>query len=113
MNEKAAHYYTLNREIILEKGKERYRKDPQKHLIKWNQQRATKLKATPSWANKVYIAMFYKLAKEETLRTGRLVEVDHIIPLKSNLVCGLHVEHNLQLLFKEDNRKKGNRFING
>lgn len=37
--------------------------------------------------------------------------VDHIIPIKHDLVCGLHVVANLQYLTKEDNDKKGNDFV--
>lgn len=37
--------------------------------------------------------------------------VDHIIPIKSKLVCGLHVINNLQYISKLDNDKKGNKFV--
>lgn len=70
---------------------------------------ARKLKATPSWANQSYMELFYECAKLEEERTGRKCHVDHIVPLKSDLVCGLHVEDNLQILFLEDNISKSNR----
>ena len=71
--------------------------------------RAAKHLATPSWANHRYIALFYEMAKLEAQRVGKPVEVDHIVPLQSPLVCGLHCEHNLQLLFRSANRSKANR----
>lgn len=58
-----------------------------------------------------YIALFYEIARKEKERTGRNVHVDHIYPLNSNLVCGLHVEDNLQLLFASDNIAKRNKLI--
>ena len=76
-------------------------------------QRADVLLATPVWANRRYIQMFYEIAKLEEQRTGRRVHVDHIYPLKSPLVCGLHVEDNLQLLFAEDNMAKTNKLHGG
>lgn len=64
---------------------------------------------TPSWANTKYMNLFYKIAKLEQERTGKAVHVDHIYPLKSDWVCGLHNEFNMQLLFAEDNIRKGNK----
>lgn len=66
---------------------------------------AKKLRATPAWANKDLIYSFYRMAKVFGL------EVDHIVPLQSRIVCGLHVEHNLQLLTREENTRKGNKLI--
>ena len=103
-------YYTKNKDRISKRNKDLYYADPKKHLVKWSKRRAYKLQATPKWANQKYIELFYRLADEESYRTGHPVEVDHIIPLKHPLVCGLHVEWNLQLMFKSDNRSKGNKY---
>ena len=74
-----------------------------------NDYRVRKLKSRPSWVNDEYISLWYKLSKAEEIRTGMKVHVDHIIPLRSDLVCGLHCEDNMQLLFSTSNLAKGNR----
>lgn len=70
---------------------------------------AQKLRATPAWGNEFFISEAYDLANLRTRLTGIRWEVDHIVPLKSKLVCGLHVEHNLQVIPKAINREKSNR----
>jgi len=71
---------------------------------------ASQIQRTPAWADDKYIELFYTGAKIEEERTGRKVHVDHIVPLQGKMVCGLHCEDNLQLLFAEDNCSKGNAF---
>jgi len=67
-----------------------------------------KFKSTPSWANSVYVDDMYMLARLVSEFTGQQHHVDHIVPLQSNVVCGLHVEHNLQVIPGRDNQSKGN-----
>lgn len=57
----------------------------------------------PSWQSQKEINNYYKKAKENGL------EVDHIVPIKSDLVCGLHCIDNFQLLTRSENASKGNR----
>lgn len=65
---------------------------------------ASKLRATPRWADRARIAKTYKDASASGLH------VDHIVPLQSKIVCGLHVPENLQLLPRSENLKKNNRW---
>jgi len=63
--------------------------------------------AVPSWANRFFIAEAYRLARLRTQITGFEWEVDHIVPLAGKTVSGLHVEWNLRVIPRSDNRKKG------
>lgn len=51
----------------------------------------------------------YRLCRERTRTTGVRFEVDHIVPLRSKVVCGLHNEHNLRVIPAIENNRKGNR----
>jgi len=62
-----------------------------------------KVQAVPTWADKDLVKDIYL----EAYYFG--LQVDHIIPLISNKVCGLHWECNMQLLSKPENASKGNR----
>ncbi len=64
--------------------------------------RATKLNATPKFANLKKIKEIYK-------NCPKGFHVDHIVPLQNKNVCGLHVEWNLQYLTAHDNQKKSNK----
>ena len=78
----------------------------------WAAREAAKIKATPAWSNRDIVNAFYRMA-EAYRSSGVPCEVDHIVPLRHALVCGLHVEHNLQLLSPTANRSKGNKFLPG
>lgn len=71
--------------------------------------RAAKLQATPSWADQSTIACYYSVAAMLTREGLHQWGVDHIVPLQSKRVCGLHTQANLQLLTHSDNAAKGNR----
>lgn len=64
--------------------------------------------AKPNWADDEEIRMWYEVA-EVLSRGGVQFHVDHIIPLRSPLVCGLHVQNNLTVIPWHENLAKGNR----
>lgn len=71
---------------------------------------AAKLHATPTWVNQFFVDEVYDLAERRTKATGFKWQVDHIVPLQSKVVCGLHWEMNLQILPEVVNKSKGNRW---
>jgi 5-methylcytosine-specific restriction endonuclease McrA len=53
----------------------------------------------------------YKMAITMTQTTGEQYVVDHIVPLRSHEVCGLHVPWNLRVITQEENLKKSNKLV--
>lgn len=74
------------------------------YASKCAERRARKKKATPSWMDSTKINKVYDMAKLYEL------EVDHVVPIQSDIVCGLHCWHNLQLLNRQENAKKLNKY---
>ena len=80
----------------------------EKHSARQAKRRAQKQNAHPSWADKKLIQKIYADAKQIEQQTGVKQAVDHIYPLKSDFLCGLHVETNLQILSNLENCTKSN-----
>lgn len=80
------------------------KRNPHKRLTYAKRRQAAKILAIPKWADLDAIAEVYQEAAYFQL------QVDHIVPLRSKLVCGLHVVDNLQLLTAAENSAKGNRY---
>jgi len=72
--------------------------------------RASKLQRTPVWSDTDKIAQFYATAKRIEELTGVVHHVDHRIPLQGELVSGLHVPLNLQVISAEANLAKSNTY---
>lgn len=72
-----------------------------------------KLNATPKWVDKIHkekIVKIYAITQQLQEATGSMYHVDHIVPLVSESVCGLHVWWNLQPLPEKTNVTKNNIF---
>lgn len=72
---------------------------------------AAKRQRTPQWADLQAIEAFYVEAARLSRETGVPHEVDHIVPLQGAEVSGLHVEYNLQIITRTENRSKHNRMV--
>lgn len=100
-----------NRDLLALQAKEYGRRNRGRIAAHARARQAQKLLATPAWADKKAIEAFYVEAARLTALTGIPHHVDHIYPLKSKWMCGLHVETNLQILPATENLKKGNRVL--
>jgi hypothetical protein len=70
--------------------------------------------ATPKWLSrqqKSEIRQLYQIAITMTKTTGEQYVVDHIVPLRSEVVCGLHVPWNLRVIPRQENLLKSNKLI--
>ena len=97
-------YQEKNKERITLVAKNWRQTNQHKRRFLKAQRRAKQLLATPIWANIDKIKSIYSNCPEG-------YEVDHIIPLQSKNVSGLHVENNLQYLIPIDNRIKSNKLV--
>lgn len=130
-------YREANKDKLNAIRREKYKQNPEKHAEwgirnkdkvsaykrKWKQnnkynpcsgdfarRRQEKL-ATPKWMDefdRFLINEIYDLARKRTNLLGIAFEVDHIVPIMSDIVCGLHHPLNLEIVEAKINRKKNN-----
>jgi hypothetical protein len=71
--------------------------------------KAAKRRAIPLWFEKEAISAIYEEAVMRSQTEGVDYHVDHIVPVQSKFVCGLHCLANLEVILGEENCSKGNR----
>jgi len=121
-------YYQENKEVVLERArkwqaenkeavKEYQRKWQKTNPDKMNaiaaKRRASKLQRTPHWLTEDehwLIKEAYALAKLREKATGIKWHVDHVVPLQGDVVSGLHVPWNLQVIPGSENCGKHNKW---
>lgn len=122
-------YYQQNKEKQRDQQKQRYlikQEDRVAKSILWAKnnvarvnaknalRRSYKKQRTPKWLteeHKKQILNFFIVARKLSVSNKIPLEVDHIIPLKGEIVSGLHVPWNLQILSKSKNCSKNNKLI--
>ena len=96
INEKQREYYRNNRQYYITKGYLRAKQVKQ---------------AKPKWLTDDHLFMIEEIYELRYLRsklTGVVHHVDHIVPLRGQNCCGLHVPWNLQVIPAQDNLIKSN-----
>jgi len=117
-------YYEKNKEAVKARANARPKEEITKHKQKHKQnnpeyyksltnvRRRRNRSASPPWLTKEHkLAMrqLYLQAMELTKLTGERYVVDHIVPLISEAVCGLHVPWNLRVITQDENLRKSNK----
>jgi hypothetical protein len=105
--------YYATQEAQLEK-KQKYRLENKGKVNYLNTLRKKVVKQrTPLWLSsfdRLKIKCYYSIAAMLTNVNKESWHVDHIVPLQGEIVSGLHVPTNLQLLRSVDNIRKKNKF---
>ena len=109
--------HKLNPESVL-KAKIKWQKNnPHKGAAAASKRRASKLKSIPQWIDLEFetfvIDEAYKISSMRSKLTGIKHHVDHIVPLQSDYVCGLHYSANLRVITASENQSKNNRYWPG
>lgn len=119
-------YYFRNRNAVIARAQSRPAVEKQAYRNAWKEnnidqvladnkvRRRKHREATPPWLTrkqKGEIRALYQIAITMTKTTGERYVVDHIVPLRSDVVCGLHVPWNLRVITQEENLQKSNKLI--
>jgi hypothetical protein len=130
---KSAKYRARHGEAVLARKRLRYDLDPKKYYDaarRWEKNhpeqarairnavsaryRANKFRAMPPWLtaeDHEMVACLYDNAVTLSEAAGMKFDVDHIVPLNGETVCGLHVPWNLRVIAASENRSKRNRLL--
>jgi hypothetical protein len=116
-------WYEENREQIIQTAASRPQHVKREYQQAWKERnvvwvradtkarRRKHREATPSWLSRKQrseIRQLYQIAITNSRITGEQYVVDHICPLRSDVVCGLHVPWNLRIITQAENLQKSN-----
>lgn len=126
VKEKKHEWYLKNRTKVIETAATRPLEVKRQYQANWKTKnvvwvradtkarRRKHRQATPPWLTrkqKSEIRQIYQIAITMTQTTGEQYVVDHIIPLRSDVICGLHVPWNLRVMTQEENLRKSNKLL--
>lgn len=85
------------------------RRNPAKVRADAGARRATQKRATVPWSNNKAIEQYYLFARYFTEEFGIQWDMDHVVPMRSPIVCGFHSEHNMTFMPAAWNNAKSNK----
>jgi 5-methylcytosine-specific restriction endonuclease McrA len=119
-------YYERNREAVIARSAARPPEEKRRNRAEYKERNVDVVRAdtsvrkrrhreaTPRWLTeeqKLSMRQLYIQARKLTELTKDRYVVDHIVPLRSHEVCGLHVPWNLRVITQEENLKKSNKLV--
>lgn len=119
-------HYQINRDLYISRARSRPDEEKRAHRSAWKARNSGVVaasvssrkrhirQATPKWlteSQRTAIKGFYVEAERLKKNTGIDYEVDHIIPVRGELVSGLHVPWNLRVITAEENQKKNRKLL--
>lgn len=110
---KCAAYYQQNRSTILAKVAAYRETNPIAVSLLKRKRKAQQKTSIPAWFSELDRFVMAEAAALCLLRehaTGFKWHMDHVVPLQSNLVCGLHIAANIAVIPAAVNRSKKNRY---
>jgi len=126
VKDKKNKWYEANKEQVMDAAKTRPIEIKREYQKAWKERNTTWVRAdtkarrrkhrqaTPSWLTKkekAEIRQLYQIAITMSKTTGEQYVIDHIVPLRGEAVCGLHVPWNLRVITQEENLKKSNKYL--
>jgi 5-methylcytosine-specific restriction endonuclease McrA len=119
-------YYEKNREAVIARASARPAEEKRRNRAEYKDRNVDVVRAdtsvrkrrhreaTPKWLTKeerLQMRDLYVQARKMTGLTRERYVVDHIVPLRGEEVCGLHVPWNLRVITQDDNLKKSNKLV--
>ena len=119
-------YYEKNRQAVIARASARPAEEKRRNRAEYKDRNVDVVRAdtsvrkrrhreaTPKWLTKeerLQMRDLYVQARKMTELTRERYVVDHIVPLRGESVCGLHVPWNLRVITQEDNLKKSNKLV--
>lgn len=122
----ARRYYEKNREVVIARAAARPVEEKRRLQAEYKGRNVDVVRAdtsvrkrrhreaTPAWLTKeerLQMRELYVQARKLTAVTGERYVVDHIVPLRGESVCGLHVPWNLRVITQDENLQKSNKYV--